>query len=153
MTKGKVIFFSVLVFVLGLASFSFTPTKLGTVQDYRIMAYLKYWGVIKPPIQNPVLLKSNLASRDPRVQADAAQTIGLLKPNPISIEGLRQFIDRRDVPIENKDLAIWALGELRAQNALKQLKGRLNDARYDQENLERAIEKIERNEPKPFMPE
>jgi len=107
------------------------------------MVYLKYWRVIKPQVKNPSTLSGALASKDTRVQTDAAQSIGLLDPDPVTILALRGFIDRPDVKPSAKDVAIWALGEHRVREALPQLHTRAGNRVYDQENLMRALEKIE----------
>jgi hypothetical protein len=138
---------------LGVAAFAFSPYRLGTLKDYRFMVYLKYWHIIPPDVVNPELLARNLASDDARVQSDAAQSIGLLPPHAVTRTALRQFIDRPGVEASAKDVAIWSLGELRDADALPQLRTRLGRADVEQENLRRAIDKIEGRRGHTFWPE
>jgi hypothetical protein len=143
----------IVLLLLAVAAFAFSPYKLGALTDYRAMVYLKYWGVIEPTQVNPTTLAGDLLSKDVRVQTEAAQAIGFLEPDRITMAALRQFIDRPDVVPSVKDVAIWSLGELRVKEALPQLNTRIGNAAYDQENLRKAIDKIEGKIEKSLLPE
>ncbi len=139
--------------VMGVGAFLFSPLNLGPIPEYRIIAYLKYWRVLPPRVSLPNEIASDLGAKEERVYVEAAQAAGLLEPDPVILQALRRFIDRPDVDPSAKDIAIWSLGELRATDALQQLRTRLDDEGYDQDNLQRAIERIELQEERSFLPE
>lgn len=153
MARGKIITLIVLLVIFAAAAFCLSPWSVGGYRDYRIMAYLKYWKLVVPQTKNPSILLKNLETEDSRVQSDAAFTIAMLDPNPATIDGLRQLIDRREAEAGAKDAAIWALGELRATAAIEQLKDRIGREGVDQTVLLGAIEKIEGRREKGFFPE
>lgn len=138
---------------LALAAFAFSPYELGTFRDYRIMVYLKYWHVIDPPVVNPLLLEERLSSDEERLQLDAAHSAGFLDADPRIVKALLGFIDRPDVRPAAKDVAIWSLGELRVIEARHSLELRTGDDAYNQENLSRALAKIEGRTIRTFFPE
>ncbi len=139
--------------LLALAGFALSPYDLGTFRDYRIMVYLKYWRVIEPPVVNPILLVERLESDDTSLQMDAAHSAGFLDADPRVVRGLLGFIDRPDVEPAAKDVAIWSLGELRVVEARRSLELRRGDPAVNQENLERALGKIDGRIVRTILPE
>lgn len=146
-------FWLLLAVFMGLGAYLFSPRNLGPVPEYRIVAWLKYWHVLPPRVQIPDVLASDLGSDEERVYSEAAQAVGLLEPHPTTLKALRRFIDRPDVAPAAKDIAIWSLGELRASDALRQLRARIDNDDYDQDNLLRAIEKIETQGERSIFPD
>lgn len=138
---------------LGLTAFLFSPRNLGPLPEYRIVAWLKYWGVMPPRVRLADVLADDLHAKQERVYLEAAQSVGLLPADPRSTTALLQFIDRPDVSAGAKDVAIWSLGELRVEDALPRLRSRLDNPELDQENLQRAITKIEQQTPKGWFPD
>jgi HEAT repeat protein len=153
MNGSRYRFWLTLALVMGLGAYLFSPRNLGPVPEYRIVAWLKYWQVLPPRVQLPDVLASDLGSDEERVHTEAAQAVGLLEPHPTTLKALLRFIDRPEVSPAAKDIAIWSLGELRATEALRQLRSRIDNEDYDQENLLRAIEKIETQEERSFFPD
>lgn len=142
----KLIFWSFgLIFVLLLLA----PVRLGPVMDFRIMHILRETGVLKDN-RTPEQLISALESPDIRVEVDAIMVMSRQQnPDPRIVKILRQFIDTQ-APYSLKNLAIYALGELRVKEAMPQLQSRLKDDRYNQEDLRDAIDKIAGLKEKPF---
>ncbi|MDH7514653.1 MAG: HEAT repeat domain-containing protein [Bacteroidota bacterium] len=139
--------------LLGVAAVAFSPYRIGPFRDFRIIVYLKYWGVMRPSVVSGDVLIDRLASNDPRLQTDAAFSIGVLPKDPRTVRALIGFLDRPDVASDVKDVAVWSLGELRAREALPNLRSRIGNERYDQENLLRAVRKIEGRIPRGVLPE
>lgn len=134
-----------LIFVLLLLA----PVRLGPVMDFRIMHLLRETGLLKDN-RTPEQLISALESPDIRVEVDAIMVMSRQQnPDPRIVKTLRQFIDTR-APYSLKNLAIYALGELRIKDALPQLQSRLKDERYSQDDLLEAIDKITGVKEKPF---
>ena len=153
MTRRRILFLFFLAALLGLAALCFSPSELGTVREYRVIAWLKYWKVISPQMKNPELLIERLHSPVPSLQEDAAQSIGLLDADPRTTEALRGFLDWKDGSQVAKNAAIWSLGELHDTQSLRALRARVGDERYDQENLRIALFKIEGRGGRTLFPE
>jgi hypothetical protein len=131
-----------LLLILAALAFAFSPYQLGTLRDFRGTVVLRYWHVIDPDIKSPSMINVLLKSRDTDDQTRAAFSAGLIPPNPSTLSLLQGMLDRSDVAHGTRDVVIWSLGELRHQPALGQLVFRVGDTLYNQENLQKAIEKI-----------
>ncbi len=153
MTRSRAFSIFILVGFVALVAFAFSPYELGTLRDYRIIVYFKYWRWIDPSVVNPEALVSRLRSKDTRLQIDAAQSIGFLEEDPKTVKALMEFLGRPDVEESAKDVAVWSLGELRIENAMRSLLTLRGDERYNQKNLQRAIDKIEGRIEKSIWPE
>lgn len=151
--KGKSVLIVFLVLFFVLAALAFSPVRVGTIRDFRIFVTLKYWKILPVELKSAPAIIAALESTDPRVQVDAAQSVGFLTPDPETALALRRFLDRHDVEVSVKDVAIWSLGEIRNREALFQLRDRQSRPEYDQENLRLAIDKIEGRVERGWLPE
>lgn len=143
MSTRRTIFIILFLILLGLAAFAISPFEVGSLRTWRGEVYLKYWRIIAPEESNPQILVVMLRSRDEDDQKEAAFSIGVLDPDPFTSDELRRYLLRPDVLPGTKDVAIWSLGELRSTPALPALRSLLDNDEYDQENLQKAIDKIE----------
>jgi hypothetical protein len=143
MSTGKTIQIILFLLVVGVVAFYFSPYSLGSLHDFRGTVLLRYWKMIDPEVTNEDLIIDLLESKDSVDQARAAFSAGLLPPVAATSNQLRSLLERPGVRPGVKDVAIWSLGELRVPQALPQLKLRVGDESYDQENLRNAIGKIE----------
>lgn len=131
----------IVVSVLVFTTFLLSPVQLGPTKEFRILYILKEVHILNDELPAERLL-DHLKSEDPLVQVDAI--MGMARrdpPDPRFIKALRQFIDAPRL-FTVKDIAIYALGELRAIEALPQLHTRLGDLRYEQDEVKTAIDKI-----------
>ena len=135
---------SKLIAILMLVAFFtylLSPMRIGPAREFRFMHYLKETRILQDHRSTEELLE-NLQSPDINVQADALMTMSRQEsPDPALVKVLRQYIDGKNA-FSLKNLAIYALGELRVKESLQQLESRLGDTRYDQEGLNDAIGKI-----------
>ncbi len=139
-------------FIAIIILFLVSPYDIGPVKEFRFLYYMKELGILKDH-RPPEVLINLLQSEDIRVQVDAMMTMARKeKPDKKIIEMLRQYIDGK-APYSLKNIAIYALGELRVKETLPQLQTRIGDMRYDQQEIKDAIDKINGVKGKPWWKE
>ena len=137
----------IILIAVAVCTFLLSPIPLGPVRELRILHYLKEVGILTDHRSDELLVEL-LQSPDLRVQVDAILAMSRKEtPDPLLVKTLRRYIDGTNA-YSLKNLAIYALGELRIREALPQLESRLGDLRYDQEELQAAIGKINGTVPK-----
>ena len=139
------------LFVVGIVlSIIFSSSyQVGPVKKNRGIALLEYVGVIKDKRSNEELIKS-LSSSSEIEQFNAITAMAHRSYYSENAEALVSYLNSDTGTRRVKNIAVWALGELHAQEAkelLQALRGNLN---FDQYEVNKAIKKIEGEIPKPF---
>lgn len=89
-------------------------------------------------------------SFDVEVQYDAVLAMAYRGHSSPNIRALINYTKSEETSVEMKDIAVWALGELRAYEARKFLLSLKVQKEIDQYEVEKAIKKIDGKISKPF---
>lgn len=130
-------------------AFLFTPYQVGPVKKLRGIALLEYVGLIKDKRSNPELIKA-LNSSDETEQLNAITAMAYREYSKDNIEALLDYLKSGSVSKRMKYFAVWALGELQAQEAKEFLYSLRGNENFDQYEVNKAIKKIEGKISKPF---
>ena len=130
--------------------FLFTPQRIGHIKRLRALLMLEYFGFIQDKRSNPELIEA-LNSRDEAGQLDAILAMSYRSSCPENVEALMSYIKSENVSTELKNFAIWALGELHAQDAKEFLYSLKGNENFNQHEVSKAIKKIEGKIPRPFF--
>lgn len=140
------------LFVAGfilVTAFLFTSYQVGPVKKMRGIVLLEYVGIIKDKRSNAELINS-LNSRDEVEQFNAVTAMAYRDYFSENVKALLDYL-RSDIGTKRvKDIAVWALGELHAQEAKEFLYSLKGNENFDQYEVNKAIKKIEGKISKPF---
>lgn len=137
------------IFIMLIIAFLFTSYQVGPVKKTRGIVLLEYIGIIKDERSNEELIRC-LKNSDEVEQFEAIAAMAQRRHSPDNVEALLNYLRSAAGTKRVRNIAVWALGELHAQEAkefLYSLKGNKN---FDQYEVEKAIKKIEGKIPKPF---
>lgn len=140
------------LFVIGvilLIIILFIPYRVGPVEKPLGRVILEYTGIFKDKRSNVELIKS-LNSSDEAEQLNAITAMAYRSSSSDNVEALMSYLKSDKATKRMKDIAVWALGELHAQEAKEFLYSLKNDESFDQYEVNKAIKKIEGKIPKPF---
>ena len=146
-TKVLGCFFAICVMLI--IAFLLTSYQVGPVKKMRGIVLLEYIGLIKDERDNSELIKC-LNSSDEAEQFEAIAAMAQRRYSPDNAQALLNYLRSGTGTKRVRNIAVWALGELHAQEAkefLYSLKGNKN---FDQYEVNKAIKKIEGKIPKPF---
>jgi len=146
-TKVLGCFFAICVMLI--IAFLLTSYQVGPVKKMRGIVLLEYIGLIKDERDNSELIKC-LNSSDEVEQFEAIAAMAQRRYSPDNAQALLNYLRSGTGTKRVRNIAVWALGELHAQEAkefLYSLKGNKN---FDQYEVNKAIKKIEGKIPKPF---
>jgi len=140
------------LFVVGIilvTAFLFTSYQVGPVKKMRGILLLEYVGIIKDKRSNSELINS-LNSRDEVEQFNAVTAMAYRGYFHENVKALLDYL-KSDIGTKRvKDIAVWALGELHAQEAKEFLYSLKGNENFDQYEVNKAIKKIEGKISKPF---
>lgn len=140
-------FFGVCI-MLSIA-FLFTSYQVGPVIKMRGIVLLEYVGIIKDKRSNSELIKS-LNSSDEVEKFDAITKMAYRRYSSDNAKALLSYLKSDTGTKRVKNIAVWALGELHAQEAKEYLNSLKDNEDFDQYEVNKAIKKIEGKIPKPF---
>ena len=129
--------------------FLLTSYRVGPVKKMRGIALLEYVGIIKDKRSDEELIKALNNSNEIK-QFNAITAMAYRRYSPENAEALLEYLKSDTGTKRVNNIAVWALGELHAQEAkeyLYSLKGNENFYQYE---VTKAIKKIEGKIPKPF---
>jgi len=137
------------IFIMLIIVFLLTSYQVGPVKKIRGIVLLEYIGLINDERSNEELIKS-LNSRDEVEQFEAIGAMAQRKYSADNVRALLSYLksDRGTKRVRN--IAVWALGELHAQEAKELLYSLRDNENFDQYEVNKAIKKIEGKIPKPF---
>lgn len=140
------------LFVVGIilvTAFLFTSYQVGPVKKMRGIVLLEYVGIIKDKRSNTELINS-LNRRDEVEQFNAVTAMAYRGYFHENVKALLDYL-KSDIGTKRvKDIAVWALGELHAQEAKEFLYSLKGNENFDQYEVNKAIKKIEGKISKPF---
>ena len=140
------------LFVVGIilvTAFLFTSYQVGPVKKMRGILLLEYVGIIKDKRSNTELINS-LNRRDEVEQFNAVTAMAYRGYFHENVKALLDYL-KSDIGTKRvKDIAVWALGELHAQEAKEFLYSLKGNENFDQYEVNKAIKKIEGKISKPF---
>ncbi len=140
------------LFVVGIilvTAFLFTSYQVGPVKKMRGIILLEYVGIIKDKRSNTELINS-LNRRDEVEQFNAVTAMAYRGYFHENVKALLDYL-KSDIGTKRvKDIAVWALGELHAQEAKEFLYSLKGNENFDQYEVNKAIKKIEGKISKPF---
>jgi hypothetical protein len=138
----------VICIVLSMA-FLFTSFQVGPVKKMRGMLLLEYVGIIKDKRSDEELIKA-LNNSNEIEQFNAITAMAYRRYSPDNAEALLDYL-KSDIGTKRvNSIAVWALGELHAQEAKEYLNSLKGNENFDQYEVNKAIKKIEGKIPKPF---
>jgi hypothetical protein len=140
------------LFLAGLilvTAFLFTSYPVGPVKKMRGIVLLEYIGIIKDKRSNAELINS-LGSRDEVEQFNAVTAMAYRDHFSENVKALLDYLKSDKGTKRVKDIAVWALGELHAQEAKEFLYSLKGNENFDQYEVSKAIKKIEGKISKPF---
>lgn len=129
--------------------FSLTSYQVGPVKKMRGIMLLEYTGILKDKRNNAELIKS-LNSTDEVKQLDAVLAMAHRDYFSENAKALLDYLKSDSASKRMKNIAVWALGELRAQEALELLYSIKSNENLEQYEVKKAINKIERRSSRPF---
>jgi len=141
-----------LLFVAGfilVTAFLFTSYQVGPVKKMRGIVLLEYVGIIKDKSGNAELINS-LNSQDEVEQFNAVTAMAYRGYFSENVKALLDYLRSDSGTKRVKDIAVWALGELHAQEAKEFLYSKKGNENFDQYEVNKAIKKIEGKISKPF---
>lgn len=140
--------FFVVCIMLSIA-FLFTSYQVGPVKKMRGILLLEYVGIIKDKRNNEELIKS-LNSSDEVEQFNAITAMSYRRYSSDNAKALLSYLKSDTGTKRVKNIAVWALGELHAQEAKEFLYSLKSNENFDQYEVNKAIKKIEGKISKPF---
>ena len=126
-----------------------TSYQVGPVKKMRGIVLHEYIGVIKDERSNEELIKS-LNSRDEVEQFEAITAMAQRKYFPDNVQELLNYLKSDKGTKRVRNIAVWALGELHAQEAKELLYSLRGNENFDQYEVNKAIKKVEGKISKPF---
>lgn len=129
--------------------FLFTSYQVGPVKKTRGIVILEYMGLIKDERSNEELIKC-LSSSDEVEQFEAIAAMAQRRYSPDNAQAILDYLRSDKGTKRVRNIAVWALGELHAQEAKEFLYSLKGNESFDQYEVEKAIKKIEGKIPKPF---
>jgi len=127
----------------------FTSYQVGPVKKTRGIVLLEYIGLIKDERSNEELIKS-LNNSDEVEQFEAIASMAQRRYSPDNVKALLSYLKSDKGTKRVRNIAVWALGELHAQEAKEFLYSLKDKKNFDQYEVDKAIKKIEGKIPKPF---
>ena len=146
-TKALGWFFTLCVILI--IAFLFTSYQVGPVKKTRGIVLLEYIGLIKDERSNEELIKC-LNSSDEVEQFEAIAAMAHRKYSSDNAQALLDYLKSGAGTKRVRNIAVWALGELHAQEAKEYLYSLKGNNNFNQYEVEKAIKKIEGKIPKPF---
>lgn len=137
------------VFIMLIIAFLFTSYQVGPVKKTRGIVLLEYVGIIKDERSNEELIKY-LNSSDEVEQFEAIAAIAQRRYSPDNAQALLSYLKSGIGTKRVRNIAVWALGELHAQEAKEFLYSLIGNENFNQYEVDKAIKKIEGKIPKPF---
>ena len=141
--------FLFVICIILIIAFLLTSYQVGPVKKMRGIVLLEYVGIIKDKRSNAELIKS-LNSSDEVKQFNAITAMASREYSSDNVEALLNYLKSDSSTKRVKDIAIWALGELHAQEAKEFLYSLKGNENFDQYEVNKAIKKIEGEISKPF---
>ncbi len=126
-----------------------TSYKVGPVKKFRGVVLLEYFGILKDKRSNTELIQA-LQSSDEKEQLNAITAMAYREHSLENVEALLGYLKSDKVTPRMKNIAIWALGELHAQEAKEFLYSLRGNEDFEQYEVNKAIKKIEGTWSKPF---
>lgn len=126
-----------------------TSYQVGPVKKMRGIVLLEYIGLIKDERSDEELIKC-LSSSDEVVQFEAIAAMAQRIYSAENAQALLNYLRSGTGTKRVRNIAVWAIGELHAQEAKEFLYSLKGDKNFDQYEVEKAIKKIEGKIPKPF---
>ena len=146
-TKVLGCFFAICVMLI--IAFLLTSYQVGPVKKMRGIVLLEYIGLIKDERDNSELIKC-LNSSDEAEQFEAIAAMAQRRYSPDNAQALLNYLRSGTGTKRVRNIAVWALGELHAQEAKELLYSLKGNKNFDQYEVNKAIKKIEGKIPKPF---
>jgi hypothetical protein len=137
------------IFIMLIIAFLFTSYQVGPVKKMRGIVLLEYIGIIKDERSNEELIKC-LNSSEEMEQFEAIAAMAQRKYSPDNTQALLSYLKSGTGTKRVRNIAVWALGELHAQEAKEFLYSLRGSENFDQYEVNKAIKKIEGKIPKPF---
>ncbi len=132
-----------------IMAFLFTSYQVGPVKKMRGIVLLEYIGIIKDERSNEELIKC-LNSSDEVGQFEAITVMAQREYSPDNVKALLNYLRSDKGTKRVRNIAVWALGELHAQEAKDLLYSLRGNEDFDQYEVNKAIKKVEGKIPKPF---
>ena len=142
---GGLIAVGILLFIAVM----FSSYPAGPVKKKVGEVLLDFFSITKDKRSNAELIQS-MDSFDVEVQYDAVLAMAYRGYSSPNIRALINYTKAEETSVEMKDIAVWALGELRAYEARKFLLSLKVQKEIDQHEVEKAIKKIDGKISKPF---
>jgi hypothetical protein len=137
------------IFIMLIITVLFTSYQVGPVKKTRGIVLLEYIGLIKDERSNEELIKC-LNSSDEVEQFEAIAAMAQRKYSPDNAQALLNYLRSGTGTKRVRNIAVWALGELHAQEVKDFLYSLIGNENFDQYEVNKAIKKIEGKIPKPF---
>ncbi len=137
------------IFIMLIMAFLFTSYQVGPVKKMRGIVLLEYIGIIKDERSNEELIKC-LNSSDEVGQFEAITVMAQREYSPDNVKALLNYLRSDKGTKRVRNIAVWALGELHAQEAKDLLYSLRGNEDFDQYEVNKAIKKVEGKIPKPF---
>lgn len=137
------------IFIMLIIAFSLTSYQVGPVKKMRGIVLLEYIGLIKDERSNEELIMC-LNSSDEVEQFEAITAMAQRKYSPDNAQALLNYLRSGTGTKRVRNIAVWALGELHAQEAKEFLYSLRSSENFDQYEVNKAIKKIEEKIQKPF---
>lgn len=138
-----------LVGIVLIFAFLFTSYQVGPVKKMRGIVLLEYVGIIKDKRSNAELIKA-LKSSDEVEQFNAVTAMAYRDYSPDNVKALLDYLKSGKATERMRNISVWALGELHAQEAKEFLFSLKGNEDFDQYEVNKAIKKIEGKISKPF---
>ena len=146
-TKALGWFFAICVMLI--IAFLLTSYQVGPVKKMRGIVLLEHIGLIKDERSNEELIKC-LNSSDEVEQFEAIAATAQRRYSPDNVKALLRYLKSGTGTKRVRNIAVWALGELHAQEAKEYLYSLKGNKNFDKYEVDKAIKKIEGKIPKPF---
>lgn len=137
------------IFIMLVIALLLTSYQVGPVKKMRGIVLLEYIGLIKDERSNEELIMC-LNSSDEVEQFEAITAMAQRRYSLDNAKALLNYLKSDKGTKRVRNIAVWALGELHAQEANEFLYSLRSNKNFDQYEVDKAIKKIEGKIPKPF---